>query len=481
MNSDMATIVNGNANRLPLPAEYAHTIIVSPPYWGLRDYGLPSTVWGGESGCNHKWEATAEPGGSGSTESRRRDRAAGRKRGGLQPGFCLNCGAWKGCLGLEPTPELFVQHMVEVGREWWRVLRSDGTLWLNFGDTYIGGGRGGWKDSNNGLNLRLPAHSDDWVKQSKSSPNLKPKDLSGVPWQVALALRDDGWYLRSAIPWVKKNSLPESVKDRPGTSHEYLFLLSKNKSYYYDRDAIRMPPADYYRVGGSTDYAASSSTNGVSSKSLHQMAVNGRKRRSGDWYYDSVDLAIRQTENYLAHLKHVRENGGLQLHDDGSPAAMLVNTRPYKGAHFAVFPPEIVEPCIKASTSEYGVCTQCGAQWRRVTKEKLRPTKKAAKTFIIDERDMTADKNDQGSNRQKDGHKSGFITKVETTGWEPTCDCNCDEVKPAIVLDTFAGSGTTGMTAVKLRRKGVLVDLSHCYLKELATERVGNIQMALPV
>lgn len=478
----MINILNSNANRLPLPDGCVHTIVTSPPYWGLRDYGLPPTVWGGEKSCDHVWEATVEPGGNGDGETSRRDRAVGRKRGRTQPGYCIMCGAWKGCLGLEPTPELFVQNMIEVGREWWRVLRDDGTLWLNMGDTYSGGNNGR-NDAGRIVEGKPIGRKAAVRKTNRIPPGLKGKDLIGIPFMLAMALRADGWYWRATIPWVKKNAMPPGgITDRPGVSHEYIFLFSKSKSYYYDTTAVRMPPADYHRPGGTAPYdAASGLTHGKGSSNFHQMAANGRLRRTGDWYSDSVDSLIEQTEDYLAHLRYVRDNGGMMLDEDGSPAAMLVNTRQYKGAHFAAFPPGIVEPCIKAATSEHGVCARCGAQWRRITKEELVPTKGAAKTFVVDDRDLLADKNDQGSNRQKNGHKSGHITQVETVGWEPTCECGCDEVEPAVVLDSFAGSGTTGETAVRLRRRSILVDLNLDYLTKLATVRTDNVQMVLPV
>ncbi|MBC8395049.1 MAG: site-specific DNA-methyltransferase, partial [Deltaproteobacteria bacterium] len=148
--------------------------------------------------------------------------------------FCQLCGAWRGCLGLEPTPEFFIQHMVQVFREIRRVLRSDGTLWLNLGDSYAGGGRGfgygGKQDTNKGC---------EDVPRSIVPDGLKPKDLCGIPWRVALALQNDGWWLRSDIIWHKPNPMPESVTDRPTKAHEYIFLLTKSAKYFYDADAIK--------------------------------------------------------------------------------------------------------------------------------------------------------------------------------------------------------------------------------------------------
>ncbi|ATF16597.1 site-specific DNA-methyltransferase [Brevibacillus brevis X23] len=183
-----------------LPEKFFHSCLTSPPYWGLRDYGLTPTDWP---------EVTYEP------------------MPGLPP---ITVPAWTGCLGLELTPDMFVAHMVLVFREVWRVLRDDGTLWMNFGDSYATGKP---KDTNN----------DDlmWSNGAsrKPTPGLKPKDLIGIPWRVAFALQADGWYLRMDNIWSKPNPMPESVGDRPTKAHEYLFLLSKSERYYYDKEAIK--------------------------------------------------------------------------------------------------------------------------------------------------------------------------------------------------------------------------------------------------
>jgi hypothetical protein len=165
-----------------LPAESVHTVLTSPPYWGLRDYGSP------------------------------------------------------GQLGLEPTPEEYVANMVAVFREVRRVLRADGTLWLNLGDSYANDTK--WGGSSGGKHVAA-LHGQTGIGRQKVTTGLKAKDLVGIPWRVAFALQADGWYLRSDIIWAKPNPMPESVTDRPTKAHEYLFLLSKSARYYYDADAVR--------------------------------------------------------------------------------------------------------------------------------------------------------------------------------------------------------------------------------------------------
>ena len=228
-----------------------HCVVTSPPYWGLRDYGLPPRVWGGDSGCNHEW-------GQGSYKRRSNDSKPGAKQGTnngsvgrdepVTHSMCTQCGAWLGTLGLEPTLELYVEHMVEVFREVWRVLRKDGSLWLNLGDAYSGswgnyGGQGGTNGQRAKATERFdrPAYADNGRRPSQSYSNngLKPKDLIGLPWRVAFALQADGWWLRSDIIFAKKNPMPESVTDRPTRAHEYVFLLTKSAKYFYDSFAIR--------------------------------------------------------------------------------------------------------------------------------------------------------------------------------------------------------------------------------------------------
>jgi len=207
-----------------IPEQSVHCVVTSPPYWGLRDYDLPAVIWGHIPDCHHDFEPTLEPGRkirSKRSESRSPPCGNGGRR---QPGTCRRCGAWQGSLGLEPTPDLYVAHILETFRAVHRILRDDGTLWLNLGDCYIGGGRGGIGDKSTLQGVGFA---------------LKQKNLVGIPWRVALAMQADGWILRSDIIWAKPNPRPESVQDRPTLAHEHLFLFSKQGKYYYDAEAIK--------------------------------------------------------------------------------------------------------------------------------------------------------------------------------------------------------------------------------------------------
>jgi site-specific DNA-methyltransferase (cytosine-N4-specific) len=182
-----------------------HSIMTSPPYWGLRDYGLPDAIWGGDPTHDHVW-----------TEEHR-----------------CSCAAWLGQLGLEPTIEEYVAHLLEVLRAARRVLRDDGTLWLNLGDSFATRWASRRDEGRAGLS------EEERSRRTTPPPGFKNKDLVGMPWRVALALQADGWFLRKDIIWAKANPQPESVVDRPAKSFEYVFLLTKSARYYYDVDAMR--------------------------------------------------------------------------------------------------------------------------------------------------------------------------------------------------------------------------------------------------
>jgi DNA modification methylase len=248
-----------------LPSESVHCIVTSPPYFGLRDYG--TAQWeGGEPDCDHSNARRNHNGEKqGTSAGTSRDSLAGATH-------CRRCGARRidQQIGLEQTPDAYVAEMVAVFRECRRVLRVDGTLWLNLGDSYNSHDRGGYRD---GEFLNAGGRQSDTSKGVRNRAGthvvgLKPKDLLGIPWRVAFALQADGWYLRQDIIWAKPNPMPESVQDRCTKSHEYLFLLSKSAHYYYDAGAIAEPGVEPERrrcdrVGGATGHKVRHSPGGM--------------------------------------------------------------------------------------------------------------------------------------------------------------------------------------------------------------------------
>ena len=424
--------------------ESVHCCVTSPPYWGLRKYGhwRMQTLWG---------DLAHFP------ESRRyrgelhlfwlRWRAA--ERGGV---FCRWGCCWIGALGLEPTIGLYVSHMVEVFREVRRVLRKDGTVWLNLGDAYNAGTCAPRKrsaDVNVGYWQNAGAMGDSRVL----ADGLKPKDLIGLPWRLAFALQADGWWLRSDIIWHKPNPMPESVTDRPTRAHEYVFLLSKSARYFYDADAIREPMAE-------------SSIARISQESFWEQTGGEKDHRNGV----NPNRSARQSLENLAHKAdrqrgHSRRHAGFNDRWDGmsksEQQAMGANKRtvwsiasqPFPGAHFATFPEKLVEPCILAGTSERGVCGECLAPWERVV-----------------ERNPEYDEWAKTQRFYGEGGKGSVPLKETTLGWQPSCSHDAEAV-PAVVIDPFCGSGTTGVVALRHGRLFIGVELNPEYV-ELARRRI---------
>ncbi len=300
----METILPGDAAELlrTLDADSVHCCVTSPPYFGLRDYGVP------------------------------------------------------GQIGQEAAPEEYITRLVEVFREVRRVLRPDGTLWLNIGDSYTSGGR-----KNRDFDKKLPARAAD--QRPQTPRGMKPKDLIGIPWALAFALRADGWYLRQDIIWHKPRCIPESVRDRCTRSHEYIFLLSKSERYFFDAGAIKEPVAESTKVRMAQDIE-------------HQAG------------------SFRQPN---------KTNGPLKPGGDGvsrnKRSVWSICPAHFKGAHFAVFPEKLVEPCVLAGCPEGGT-----------------------------------------------------------------------------VLDPFAGSGTTGVVAKRLRRNFVGIELNPEY-RQMAVERIRSAEV----
>lgn len=290
-----------------LPDNSVNCVVTSPPYWGLRDYGT-ATWKDGDSNCDHSHFL----GGNGEKSVKQVTSSGTQKY--YYRDICKKCGAKRtdNQLGLEPTPDEYVANMVEVFREVRRILSDDGTLWLNIGDSYSGSGKGTAGNLGKKHNERHLEHKTGGLVPE----GTKPKDLVGIPWMLAFALRADGWYLRQDIIWAKPNPMPESVTDRCTRSHEYVFLLSKSRKYYYNSQAVKepavtgkwdkMPP-----IGGVKHL-----DNGNPTYSGNQPAGDGLRNRRDVWN---------------------------------------IPTKPFKGAHFAVMPERLVEPCILAGCPEGGV------------------------------------------------------------------------------------------------------------------------------
>lgn len=274
-----------------------HSCVTSPPYWGLRDYGV------------------------------------------------------EGQIGMERTPEEYIEQLVAVFREVRRVLRNDGTLWLNLGDSYANDGK--WGGSSGGKHAKA-LHGNTSIGRTKVNTGLKPKDLVGIPWRVALALQADGWYLRQDIIWAKPNPMPESVRDRCTKAHEYLFLLSKGPRYYFDQDAIaeELAPASVSRL--SQDVENQIGSDRVPGKTNGTMKAVARSRRDGFIREGRSACHVLPGQSAAQH-RADREESTYDVGRRNRRSVWTVPTQPFREAHFATYPVELIEPCLLAGCPAGGV------------------------------------------------------------------------------------------------------------------------------
>ena len=375
----MNTILQGDALTVlkTLPDNLVQTVVTSPPYFSLRDYGVP------------------------------------------------------GQIGLEATPEEFIEKLVEVFREVKRVLRHDGTLWVNMGDSYAGSGKGaGGKQEY--LHRGIPSGG-------YTSDKLKPKNLMGMPWKLAFALQADGWNLRSEIIWHKPTAMPESVTDRPTKAHEHIFLLSKNERYFYDGQAI------------AESYSETSHGGNISRGGQKQIEL-GRNVRSSTLGPTALQSG-RTTRN--------------------KRTVWTIASQPYSEAHFATFPPKLIEPCILAGTSPRA-CELCGTPWERVTEREETPD------HIKAQFEASRKRTSENTGRT-DGHtnyKPHYTRAILGEHMHPTCRCDNTGSGKCIVLDPFIGSGTTALVALRHGRQYLGIELNPAYIA-LAEKRIAYVQQNL--
>lgn len=394
-----------------LPAESVHCCVTSPPYWGLRDYGIEPTVWP---------EVSYSP----------------------LPGFEVTVPPAACCLGLEEDPYAFVGHLVLVFRELRRVLRPEGTVWLNIGDSYASKARGsdlGWGKSrltNPGTLQKAQAASMRRLgeRHRGKSAGLKSKDMVGIPWLLAFALRTDGWWLRSEVIWDKANPMPESTTDRPAKAHEPIFLLTKRERCFYDYVAVRE----------NTSGTANARGNGMGPKAMQHADASSGVKQNASAAAAFADLTARR------NLRSVWK----------------VASQPYTGAHFAVFPPDLIEPCILASTSAHGCCSVCGTPWAPVNEKRS-----LGRHELPHDHPEYRPTRYLGKHEETNGGGQRYLDVV-TTDWKASCVCGADVV-PCVVLDPFMGSGTTGLVARKHGRRAVGIEKSPEYAA-LAAERLSQ-------
>ena len=346
-------------------------VVSSPPYFGLRDYGVD------------------------------------------------------GQFGLEKTYQDYLTNTVKVFETFKPKLKDTATIWWNVGDSYSSGKR------TSTTNQSLRGNKDYGVTRTPVQQGIKEKDLLMIPNRVAIALQDAGWYIRSEIIWHKPNPMPESVRDRPTSCHEKIWLITKSKKYYYDADAIREP---------------------VAKGTITRLSEKNLKNQKGS----------------------NRGNGGMRSNGNMKPVGNMetknkrnvwtVTTKPCKEAHFATFPKDLIEPCIKAGCPEK-VCVKCGTPYVRNLKIIFTPERKTRDNMVnvIPGRDKPT--------RMNSKNMESLIKK--DLGFKKDCNCKTDEFKSGVVLDPFGGSGTTGIVSALNNRNAILIELNPEYIK-IAEDRINK-------
>jgi DNA modification methylase len=464
MNLELNKIYEGSALEIlrTFPDESIDTCISSPPYWGLRVYGTNPQIWDGAPECKHEWGVT--PARRIRTENDVKDKESkqyrniGANHTLTDTNFCIHCNAWKGELGLEPTFELYLNHLWQIYDEVYRVLKKTGTCWVNLGDSYNN------NPSNQSGNLGNAAGLKEIGRIKRQQTNLPAKSLVQIPSRFAIGMTDRGWILRNEIIWYKRSCMPSSARDRFTVDFEKIFFFTKNKNYWFEQQFDKANydgRKDTEYKGGFKDVSIGKhkrwknlEEKGQPNHSLH---IN---RSQGDEFYAqkvNEDYVRNKRcfwdltkEQWLKYCEDIYDNYEMESVWD-------ITTKGFSEAHFATFPQDLVVPMIKAGCPEF-ICTKCGKAREKVYRaEGLPRTRGKGKNAVMGNQDGRGDINSQKLIEWRENHP------VEFTGYT---DCNCNaEFKPGIVLDPFMGSGTTAIVARKLGRNFIGIELNPKYIK----------------
>lgn len=408
----------GDARFIPLKDESVNCIITSPPYWGLRKYDIPDLVWDGDANCEHEWRVGNIVWHGDRGKGTHKEVYCGMEKQESFYNVCIKCNAWKGQLGLEPTIDLYIKHLMQVMDECWRVLRKDGTLWVNLGDSYAGSNNGSNDYRENGASISKNDRKYMGQKTGNNIEGIRDKSLCLIPERFAISMLDRGWILRNKIIWYKRNCMPSSAKDRFTVDFEPIFFFVKSKKYWFEQ--LIESNNDTY--------------NGKRGKITRRTKKQSAMRTEG--YSDYYGLGRNKR------------------------CVWDIPTQPYPESHFATFPEALVEPMIRAGCPKE-ICVQCNTARKLIT--------------IRGEYIRTGGKRNKPtpglSAQQLQG--TGYYAKI-VSGYT---DCGCGAgFKPGIVLDPFCGTGTVVKVAEELGRSCIGIDLGYA---DLQRKRLSNIQKRL--
>ena len=441
-NLPIDTIIPGNTLSVlnTLPSESIDCVITSPPYWGLRSYSTTGQLWGGDSECEHEWLTGKEKVIRG-TATRIEDslNQATYKDIRLPPtDSCQLCNAWRGELGLEPTFQLYIEHLQTIFDEVYRVLKKTGTCWVNLGDSYAGSGKG-YGGADHG---KLGKHANEFLP-APIDTEIPTKSLCNIPHRFAISMTDSGWIQRNTIIWHKPSCMPSSAKDRFTVDFEYVFLFTKNKKYYFEQQFEAQAPHTLvaFKNGIRPDYPK-------------------RKNNPENIKEGKTVQGVNTPNAILPNGRNKR-------------TVWRINPQPFKDAHFAVFPEKLVEPMIKAGCPSL-VCDSCNKPWDSDLDisytHRARHGKPEMGSYVGNQHKKITDKKVMANGREND-YRMDKHTKVLSV--TPRCDCDAP-TRAGIVLDPFVGSGTTALVARKLNRHYIGIDLNEDYVT-MANKRLSEV------
>jgi len=422
------TIINGNSydELKKLPDESVDCVVTSPPYYGLRSYKGAETVWGGDSNCEHNFEIKNHYT-QGQSDKATTDSPIKGLEKKWEEGYCSKCGAWKGQLGLEPTYQMYLDHLLMITAELKRILKNTGTLFWNMGDSYAGkmGKRSGWNDNELTYTREEALENGTSIHLNADYGNIQDKSLMLLPERFAIGMIDQGWTLRNKIIWYKRNGMPSSVKDRFNNKWEYVFFFAKSKKYFFDLDAVRKP---------------------LKESSVKRISQNVQLQFNTGKVHDFPDDNMNM-KKILVHMKqkYEEEGGGYvgrhpcYFNADGS---LRANSR-------GINPGDVINTPAVRSKSWY---SNAGHGYTHERKY-----------------DIDADGGDFWDITTRPHTFAHFAVYPETL-IEPMIKAGCP--KGGTVLDPFAGSGTTGVVAQKLGRSAILIEISPDYV-EIVKQRLS--------
>lgn len=508
------------------PDNSVNLAVTSPPYYSLRAYGTEPMVWGGnDPGCPHNETAPAAArpmtGGCGPASAKQvtntgsqvwnvehrtmeqgnkrkpsDDGIAGRNRANdkgapslytVSGAICRLCGAWKGELGSEPTVDLFIEHLLMVFKEVQRVLTPDGLFFLNVADNYSASGKGPTGHNGLGNQGQRQGFTDDSQRRGVGS-GVPPKSLMLVPERLSIGLLEQGWTIRSRVAWCKKAPMPESVTDRYTSAWEFVYVLSKSRLHYWDREAVletaASRPSDWEHVPESKEFNTGVDMTGGAAVTSNPQTSNGLHRQSGGVYgkggRNPRNFWLLSPDPFTAMFCTA-----CRAYFDGSDKKRITVVRDDRNkivarvcpcgrsdawfSHYAVFPREIPRRAIRAATSEKGRCGQCGKPWVRITERATPPH--------VDPSEIDRfGTGDHGVHRKVGSQYQKWLDanpKV-TVGWKPSCGHSPDiPPVPDLVLDPFSGAGTVGVACVELGRRYIGLELNRDYV-EMSRHRIAR-------